>query len=214
MSDNDNRLTFPPTPVDFITTVGETGQDHDNYPSPGQQPRYDWFRLYLISLLSMQSSTERPTQYRTGTPWYNKTTHTIEIYNGSEWVSLADAINVAGITSTNDVITLTDLYTDLLEKLPRLLPYATFSGNCVKDNSIRIPVPSTTQTLICDIFEQLRPIIYINGSLIDPRKVRFSSACPLYILLNAEVALMDGDKFTAFIQRYDTFETEDVIVSS
>ena len=213
-TENDNRLAFPPTPVDFVNIVGETGQSHDSYPAPGNQPRYDWMRLYLIALLSMQSSYERPTQYRHGTPWYNKNTNMIEIWNGEEWVSIAEVINVAGITDTGDAVSLSDLYTDLLEKLPRLLPYATFGGYCTNNNSVKIPVPASIQTIICDVFEQLRPIVYINGKLIDPRKTKFSTACPLFVLLDADVALMDNDNFTVFIQRYDAFETEDVVVTS
>ena len=56
----DNRLQFPPTLIDFVNVVGETGQAHDNFPEPGQA-RYDWMRMAIIGLLSLQSSALPPT---------------------------------------------------------------------------------------------------------------------------------------------------------
>lgn len=66
----DNRIRFSTSAIDFLNDVGLTQQTHDTYPSPNTQARYDWMRMYLIGLLSNQSSCNQPSQYRPGTMWY------------------------------------------------------------------------------------------------------------------------------------------------
>jgi hypothetical protein len=66
----DNRIRFSTSAIDFTNDVGLTQQQHDTYPSPNTQARYDWMRMYLIGLLSNQSSCDQPSQYRPGTMWY------------------------------------------------------------------------------------------------------------------------------------------------
>ena len=66
----DNRIRFSTSAIDFQNDVGLTQQQHDTYPSPNTQARYDWMRMYLIGLLSNQSSCDQPSQYRPGTMWY------------------------------------------------------------------------------------------------------------------------------------------------
>lgn len=105
MSAPDYRIRFDPTTIDFADDVGTTGQDHDSYPAPGTQARYDWMRMYLIGLLSLQASNEAPTQYRNGTLWFKLDENAIYIRKEDEWVLIADAIVDA------DGNTLTDLFT-------------------------------------------------------------------------------------------------------
>ncbi len=106
----DNRMRFPAPEINFVDDVGTTGQDHDNFPAPGQA-RYDWMRLAIISLLSQQSSYREPTQKRIGTPWFDLNTEKLKMWNGISWANIADFIEVNGdmsltewITSINDGI--------------------------------------------------------------------------------------------------------------
>lgn len=90
----DNRLRFSSAKIDFATEVGLTGQPHDTYPGPGEQPRYDWLRMWYISLLANQSSYEEPTNYREGTIWFDLNGPTIKIYSESQWKEITEAIYV------------------------------------------------------------------------------------------------------------------------
>ncbi len=91
----DNRIRFPPTKIDFDDDVGVTGQEHDDYPAPGQ-PRFDWMRMYLIGLLSHQSGTIEPSERRVGTFWVdtNEDPAVIKMFDGVSWVDLSTSIYV------------------------------------------------------------------------------------------------------------------------
>jgi len=235
MADIDNRIQFPPTLIDF-NAVGTTGQFHDTYPAPGQQPRYDWMRMVLIGLLSLQSSAEPPTQYRTGTLWYDKDRGVIKIWNGTAWVSISDVIEVSEIATsltTTAPLTLTEWYSQAQEKLLMVQPRITYSGVSSADNITKIPVPNSVQTMISGIVALLRPIVFLrpkrevrasdectthtvtllenNSVLIDPRECKFSDGCPNYIELLGSDVLDTGDKFTVIIERFDLFVTETVV---
>ena len=84
---------------------------------------------------------------------------------------------------------------------------------CTSANKTNIPIPSTVQTALTNIAVSLRPTVYINGGLVDPRKCTFNSGCPSEIVLSGGVKLQPGDIFTVVIERFDTFITEDVVVS-
>lgn len=105
----DYRMRFPPGKIDFAGQVGTTGQDHDSFPSPSSQARFDWMRMVVIALLSNQASYDPPTQYREGTIWLNLNTPELMIWLGSSWEPLATAIRVNGID--DDFVSLLDLYT-------------------------------------------------------------------------------------------------------
>jgi hypothetical protein len=99
----DNRMRFPAPPIDFEDDVGDTGQDHDSFPEPGQA-RYDWMRMAVIALLSNQSSFNEPVNYRVGTPWLDLNTWTLKIrtgdgVKGTEWSDFSEVIQVTdGVT--------------------------------------------------------------------------------------------------------------------
>lgn len=92
----DNRIRLPGPKINFADDVGVTGQDHDDYPEPGQA-RYDHLRMYLIGLLSNQSGPQPPTQYRDGTVWFDTSgpKGVLKIRDRSEWRHLAEAIQLA-----------------------------------------------------------------------------------------------------------------------
>jgi hypothetical protein len=103
--------------------------------------------------------------------------------------------------------------TNVEQKLLAILPRMTFSGYCTSANKTNIPIPSTVQTALTNIAASLRPTVYINGGLVDPRKCVFNSGCPSEIVLSGGVKLQIGDTFTVVIERFDTFITADVVVS-
>jgi len=212
ITDHDNRLQFPPTLIDFDNVVGITGQTHDTYPSAGSQPRYDYQRMMHIALLACQSSNNPPTQFRIGTLWYCRSKKSYFVWNGTAWVSLTEAIAVSE-DSSGVVTSLATLLTNIEQKLLAILPRMTFSGYCTSANKTNIPIPSTVQTALTNIAASLRPTVYINGGLVDPRKCVFNSGCPSEIVLSGGVKLQIGDTFTVVIERFDTFITADVVVS-
>jgi hypothetical protein len=210
--EHDNRMQFPPTLIDFDDQVGVTGQLHDTYPAPGQQPRYDWFRMAIIALLSMQSSEDPPTQYRTGTPWFNRTNNTIEVWSGTAWVGIATFIGLETSLS-GDVTDLLGWYNSAKVKLTKIQPRITYSGRSSASNVATIPVPTSVQTTITGLESILRPLVYINGALVDPRLCNFNPGCPNSILLSGGVTLDRNDNFTVMIEYFDQFLSEDVIAS-
>lgn len=121
MAAPDARIHLPGSPIDFPTDVGTTGQDHDTYPSPDTQARFDHMRMYLIGLLANQASigTDEPTQYREGTWWFDLTEGAMKIRKGDAWVPAGDGILVA------DGVTLGDFYTQFqsLGLTPTLAEY-------------------------------------------------------------------------------------------
>jgi hypothetical protein len=202
-----NSIRYPPTLIDFDDDVGITGQAHDTYPAGGQQPRWDWMRITLIGLLSLQSSKTAPTQYRTGTPWFDKNTDTIKIWSGTDWEPISKFIGTGTDTDTDNLY---NTLNDIQSRISSVLPTAIFSGSCTK-NTTRIKVPDSVNTLLSTTYTELRPLVYKNGLLVDPRRCSLSPSCPLYIDLVD--TLIVGDTFTVIIQHFDGFVTDTVYAS-
>jgi hypothetical protein len=206
--ERDNRINLGPTEVDFEDEVGTTGQKHDDFPQAGHQPRYDWMRIYLIGLLSLQSSESRPTEYRTGTLWYNRTTNIVEIYNGSDWTDLSEHISME--ESGGEILTLAEWFAEAQPKINAIQPRYSFSGESEESNITVIPVPESIQTEI-DGIDGMRPFVYKNGSLIDPRNSSFGGSSAT-IVLSGGAELDEGDLFTVVIEKVDVFVTETIVV--
>lgn len=203
IQDNDNRIQFPPTLVDFGNVVGITGQLHDLIPAPGQQPRYDWFRIYLIGLLSNQSSVVQPSEYRIGTIWYNKTTNGFEYYNGTSFVDISNAILL--VRASDPPITLQQFYLEIIERINSIKFNLIFNGEVVSDETAKIPVPNSVLTKISSDQNSYRPLLYVNGLLHDPRTYQFSIGCPNFVEL-LTFKIKKGDKFTVDVRHFDVFE--------
>jgi hypothetical protein len=161
----DHRIRFSPTPIDFANDVGITGQDHDTYPAPGQQARYDWMRMFLIGLLSCQSSDNPPNQYREGTPWFDLTDVTLKIRRNGAWVSVSQVIKLADTTTPNDPLTLQDWFNAVNEDIESLRSEIFFYGTIQSFNATLIPIPTN---LLDELTPTSRPFVYIDGVLINP----------------------------------------------
>lgn len=188
----DNRLRLPVVAIDFDNEVGITGQDHDSWPAPGEQARYDWMRLWLISLLANQSSYDEPSQYRDGTIWFDLNTSELKVRkpidtNTSGWVSLAETISVGDQY-------LSDFVTEIQDYISALAPEITWSGHCVTNDSTVIPVPSVVSSYI-DV-SKTRPMLYVNGILSDPRTVSWHTGPSVRIV---GWSLSSGDTFTVIV---------------
>lgn len=110
----DNRIRFPSNKIDFDAEVGVTGQDHDNYPLPNSQARFDWMRMIIIGLLSHQASETEPSEYRDGTVWFDLNSNELKIWMGGTtdgaWQPISKAIIVGDPPSEgSDAPTLWDL---------------------------------------------------------------------------------------------------------
>jgi hypothetical protein len=219
----DYRIRFPSTLVDFAQDVGTTGQEHDSYPAPGQQARYDHIRLYLLGLLSNQSSNSAPVNYREGTIWNDISDSTLgptlKIRRNNKWESLSKSVLV------NPELSLDQWYHEASMALTSLAPELFFSGVVVSNAVSDIPIPAR---FIRHIYEDTRAFVTINGSadklstvegqnlntllryrpmIIDPRNVTVVAGT-LIRLMNLD--LEKGDTFMVSLRRIptDTFFLE------
>jgi len=207
----DNRIRLPSTKIDFTADVGDTGQDHDSYPPPQGQARYDHMRMFLMGLLAQQSSYTEPTQYRDGTTWFDLNDSTIKIRSGNEWVHLSDVISVQQASGTSTQ-SLTEFVTQVLAAIPNITPEVVYSGVATSDNVTSIPIP---ESLRSGLNSESRPFVYINGSLIDPRNTRLEPGDnPSTVILVAD-NLDTGDLFTVNIRYVPsaTFYSQSVTAS-
>lgn len=190
----DNRLRFSSTKIDFANDVGVTSQEHDNYPPPQGQARFDHMRMVVIALLSQQSSYDAPTEYRDGTPWFDLNTLTLRIRKGTEWVSCSEAIGLGELDNTNNYKTLSQWYEEVQTALTATSQEVTFSGLCTADgiNVITVPPP-----LLQYIYVDTRAYVYVNGLLLDPRSCSLSSTS-----INIAGVLIDkNDEYTVILRR-------------
>lgn len=206
----DHRLRFPGPEIDFETDVGETGQAHDTYPAPGQQPRYDWMRMTLIGLLSSQSSYEEPTQYREGTLWFDLNELCMKVRKGDAWVGLASAIKV-DVDSDSEPVTLQAAYATL-RTLIGYKPTATFSGSSNNDGVTVIGIP---ESLRAAAGSGSRPFVWVDGVLLDPRLCEYAGgSTPVSVRLTGGLSVDDGQRFTVLMIAIDQafFSSDEVAV--
>jgi hypothetical protein len=211
--ETNNKLQFPPTLIDFDNVVGLTGQLHDNIPDAGQQPRFDWYRMWLIALLANQSSTTAagpPNQYRTGTLWYNRDEQAFfvayQVTNNpyADFIPLANAIKL----NASDSYTLQQFYNDTIGALSSLLKKFTFSGTTTSITTTSIPIPSYITTAISPNIANYSPVVYINGLLVDPRNCQFNIGCPTTVNLLNGIILNRGDNFVVMVDNFGVDQTE------
>jgi hypothetical protein len=203
----DNRIRYPSTKIDFVNEVGTTGQDHDSYPAPLQQARFDHLRMTLIGLLSQQSSFSEPTQKREGTPWLDLNNGVLKIYLNGAWRPYSDAIQVAS-NADGTAYTLTDWYQYTSAALTLIEPEICFGGTITQDGVYSITIPESLQSKVSK-FAQV--FFYANGLLYDPRNISLvGSPFPSTILL--QVAPPENSTYFVNIKRMpsSTFITTDV----
>lgn len=196
----DNRIRFGPVTIDFANSVGLTGQDHDDYPPPQGQARFDHLRMYLIGLLSQQSSADEPIQKRVGTPWFDINTMSLKIWSDG-WKPYSDAILIPGID-----VSLTDWIAQAEQTLNSIWPELFFGGICTVDGTSDIPIPLQIRP---QIFPQSKAFVTVNGEALDPREIIFIGSPPATVRLTT-IELEVNDKFTVSIRRLGTFVEQDV----
>lgn len=207
----DNRVRLPSAKIDFATDVGVASQDHDNYPPPQGQARFDHMRMFLIGLLAQQSSYQEPTEYRDGTPWFDLNTLQLKIRRNAEWQSVAEAIVLEEDIDGNTT-SLADWFAAVSASLGSLSPEIVFSGVAGADNQISITIPESLRVYL---FTDSRPFVYKNGLLLDPRNSRLDPGSnPTAVDLTGGDELDVGDTFTVMIRRVpnETWYTPNVPV--
>ena len=206
----DNRIRFPAARIDFATDVGITGQDHDNYPMPQGQARYDHMRMTLIGLLAQQASFSEPTQYREGSAWFDLNTLTMKIRKGNSWVSYAEAIALTAPGTSGSPLTLAEWYATVSDTLTSLAPEVVFTGQCSANGTGSITIP---QSLQASVVTESRVFLYINGHLVSPLDCSLIGTPPTGISLSGAV-LSAGDTFVVSIRRISpaTFLSTSVVV--
>lgn len=206
----DNRIRFPSPRVDFDTDVGITGQDHDTYPAPGQQPRYDWMRLFLIGLLSSQASASEPTEYRNGSLWFDLSENVMKVRSANAWVNIANAIKLDD-DSDGTPVTLANIY-DTIKSLLGYKPTANFSGHSTQDGITSIQIPTSLRAAAG---AGSRPFIWVDGVLIDPRNCEYVGGTePVSIRLTGGNTIDNGQTFTVLMVAIDTayFSSDEVVL--
>jgi hypothetical protein len=152
--------------------------------------------MYLISLLSQQSSYLAPTQYRDGTIWFDLNDLTLKIRKNNEWRQISDAISVQQHSGVS-ILSLSQFANMVLGVLPNITPDIVFNGVSINNNVTVIPIP---ETLRSSIGSQSRPFVYINGLLVDPRNTSLQPVVePAQIIISGQVMNV-GDAFTVAIR--------------
>lgn len=202
----DNRLRFSSALINFTTEVGLASQDHDNYPQPQSQARYDHMRMVVIALLSQQSSYDEPTEFRDGTPWFDLNSQTLKIRKNGEWANYADVIGL-GEPGTNGLYTtLSEWYDSVKTAVSTLTQEVVFNGQCTTDDITSIPIPESLRQFVHD---DTRCFLHVNGLLIDPRSCTIIGNATIFL---SGIALDSGDEFTAILRRVpaDSYHTPTV----
>jgi hypothetical protein len=204
----DNRVRFPTSRIDFDNDVGIASQGHDTYPAPGQQPRFDWMRMFLIGLLSNQSSYSEPTQYRDGTIWFDLNENALKVRSDGAWVGISESIRL-DVDADGTPVTLQDLYVTMRSVLG-YKPTASFSGSSSHDGITVIPIP---EALRAAAGAGSRPMVWINGLLVDPRGCEYVGGTePVSIRLVDGSTIDSSDTFTVLMIAIDStlFSSEEV----
>lgn len=205
----DNRIRLSSAKIDFETEVGVASQDHDTYPESGGQARFDHMRMYLIGLLSQQSSFLQPAQKRDGTPWFDLNTLSLKIWRNGTWELYSDAIPLEIDGET--IVTLRQWYQSVSGTLESLVSELFFAGTCTLTgvSDITIPVDIRSQ-----IYSDSRAFVFVNGQSIDPREVQFVGSPNPTILRLLTVELEANDTFTVSIRRIpsSSFMSTNVVV--
>lgn len=191
----DSRIRLSSSKIDFDADVGVSGLDIESYPGPNQQPRYDWMRAVLLGLLSNQASTETPTQRRDGTLWFDLNDPSLKIFSESSWLDLADVIKLDE-DADGEPITLTDVYSTI-QTLIGNKPTAIFNGSSGTDDVTSIPIPTSLRSAGG---AGSRPLVYVNGLLLDPRSCEYVGApTPTSIKLTGGLSINSGDSFSVIM---------------
>lgn len=188
----DNRIRFDSYRIDFENDVGLSGQEHDNYPAPNSQARYDHLRSYLVGLLSNQSSDQQPTQYRDGTLWFDLNSDVYKANVDGSWVDLSSTIHV------DSGLTLKEWYDSAKVTIDSASPEIVFNCEINADEITGITIPESLRPYIHD---DSRAFIYVNGQLLDPRYSTILGAPPPLRIQIVTGSLSAGDRVIVIIKR-------------
>jgi hypothetical protein len=208
MSDNDNRINLS-SPDFGPSGTGSTGQLHDEYPKGNTQARYDFMRSMLIGLLANQSSADEsePIEKRTGTLWYKKTSKFLDVFNGSNFVSLADHIRISTGETTEE--TLQSVLTSILSSLAYTSPRVVWSGIIINSYDQFLPVPEKFQGYAK--LPNMRPFLYVDGLLVDPRDTTIDDSSSVSYIKIINYQVRPNQKYTVILQQVAEIETEDIL---
>jgi hypothetical protein len=197
MAAPDYRIRFSPTLTDFATDVGTEGQDIDNFPAANQQARYDWMRIVVLGLLCQQASESAPTQYRSGTPWFDLNDETLKIRRAGAWLGASESIKLANTEDPADPYTLQDWFNEVNDDVQALRTEAFFYGNIVTNNIVLLPIPESLHGILQ---QESRPFVYVNGTLLNPATTPLQpGALPTSIAIPLG-SVVPGDNFSVTIK--------------
>lgn len=205
----DNRIRLPAGLIDFAADVGIVSQDHDSYPPPQGQARYDHMRMVLIGLLAQQASFDEPTQYRNGTPWFDLNMNMLKIRSEGAWVNYSEVIPLGEADTEGNYLTLADWFNTTNAALSSFAQEIVFNGVSTSNGVTDITIPESLRPFI---FTDTRCFLYLNGLMVDPRDCAFIGDSTIKL---SNISLSVNDEFTAIIRRVpnSTFYAPTVSVS-
>lgn len=124
---------------------------------------------------------------------------------------MADVISVAQPGET-DSLTLSQFVREVQEVMPNLSPDIVFNGVSTGSGIASIPIPTELRSSIQSGF---KPLVYINGILVDPRSTSLESPANPTSVKMTDTQLSINDRFTVIIRYIPdrTFYTSTVTVS-
>ena len=208
MTTGDNRIRLDQTPVDD-TVRDKTGQEHDSYPAPNTQARFDFMQGYLIGLLSHQSSEEEPFEKHPGMTWFSKKMLKYMAWWEDEFQHLSKFI---GVEVENDdevnVVSIQELASEIMSNMQYVGPRVIWSGVFTNDENNEIPIPEEYQATAS--IETMHPLVYLNGKLLDPRNTNIRTGDYTTVYINGGVDPMPGDEYTVILEKVTDIKEESV----
>lgn len=221
MSIPDNRIKFPSGLINFPVDVGVTGLEHDSYPAPGAQARYDHMRLFLIGLLSNQSSYDEPTNYRDGTLWFDLNTMAYKQRSNGAWNDISSSIKLGETDLLSWYASASATLQNVTSSaVPEMCFFGVVATNSTNLDSISIPVALSDK-----IDGTTRAFVTLNGDntdvtkrlvVVSPQNVTIvGSLLGGYVIQLANIILENGDTFCVRLKNIpeNVFITDSITVS-
>jgi len=210
MPDDDNRILLQGPPISFPGKFGDTGQDHDNYPAPNTQARFDLMRSYLIGVLANQSSdeTEVPTEKRTGTLWFIKNLALMALSPDGQSFDKVLANYIGVDTGEDDPESLQDVLVKVLADLNFVGPRIIWSGFFTTDEINQIVVPEKFNGYAA--MSNMRALVYVDGILLDPRITEILVGNPTVIKINEGFDPQASQRYTVILEHVTEIEQETI----
>ena len=151
--------------------------------------------MFLIGLLSCQSSNSEPNEHREGTWWFDTTENIMKIYSNDAWIDVSKIIKL-DIDSNGDAVTLQDWYDAIHETIQTIQSELCFQSVIVSTGVTLIPIPPTFLSLVVP---GSQAFVAVNGVGINPLLTTLESGITP-TAVKVPTVLNIGDKISIVIK--------------